>query len=240
MDAESNLFPALELHQADFPWRYTPARANARERLRPWLVLVVLADDEIEGRRPPGKDGSLPAIQASPATLPDLAQSWAWAHVQVSGLAEGANAETAAAVAEREPERVTARLLCPRRLLPRTAYTAFVVPAFERGRRAGLNEEMDETLDALVPAWTAGGGPVWLPVYYEWRFQTGVAGDFEYLVRQLVPTEPAKERPLRLPLLSVQRESCGHHLRLRFRKEKSRREVPRAGECPGRRRVDGR
>lgn len=187
MDAESNLFPALELHQADFPWRYTPARANARERLRPWLVLVVLADDEIEGRRPPGKDGSLPAIQASPATLPDLAQSWAWAHVQVSGLAEGANAETAAAVAEREPERVTARLLCPRRLLPRTAYTAFVVPAFERGRRSGLNEEMDETLDALVPAWTAGGGPVWLPVYYEWRFQTGVAGDFEYLVRQLVP-----------------------------------------------------
>ena len=47
-EAEPNYFPLIELQPADLPWRYTPARANAADRLRPWLVLVVLRYDEIK------------------------------------------------------------------------------------------------------------------------------------------------------------------------------------------------
>ena len=47
LDAEPNYFAAAEFDQADFPWRFTPARADARTRLRPWLVLAVLTENEI-------------------------------------------------------------------------------------------------------------------------------------------------------------------------------------------------
>src|SRR5689334_10056398 len=48
-EVEPNYFPLLELFPADLPWRYTPAAANAQDRLRPWLALIVLRDDEIAG-----------------------------------------------------------------------------------------------------------------------------------------------------------------------------------------------
>ena len=38
----------LELFPADIAWRYTPAKANPQDRLRPWLGLIVLRDDEID------------------------------------------------------------------------------------------------------------------------------------------------------------------------------------------------
>ncbi|MBL8683809.1 MAG: hypothetical protein JNK05_31845 [Myxococcales bacterium] len=46
-------------------------------------------------------------------------------------------------------------------------------------------------MDALRFAWQRGSGSdaalVWLPVYFEWRFGTGVTGDFEELVRRIEP-----------------------------------------------------
>ena len=189
-DAESNLFPAVELGPADLPWRYTPARASAAERNRPWLVLIVLAEAEIAAMAPPRGDGGVATVTVkSGASLPDLAQSWAWAHVQVSGV-DPAQAAQIAQIVEREPHRVVARLVCPRRLDPGTLYGAFLVPAFERGRLAGLLRDVPEALDALAPAWTLGAGgrlaaAVELPIYYQWRFQTGPSGDFEFLCRKL-------------------------------------------------------
>lgn len=46
-DAEPSYFTAIEFDQADFPWRYTPASADARGRLRPWIVLAVVTPAEI-------------------------------------------------------------------------------------------------------------------------------------------------------------------------------------------------
>ena len=43
-DFESNCFPAIEFDRADFPWLFTPAKANPNTQLRPWLCL---ADDDI-------------------------------------------------------------------------------------------------------------------------------------------------------------------------------------------------
>ena len=191
-DAEANLFPAVELGQADFPWRYTPARATATERSRPWIVLVVLTEAEIAGiEGPRGTDERLaPAVTIkSGVSLPRLAQSWAWVHVQLAGV-DGAQVGQIATIAEQQPSRVVSRLLCPRRLIPRTRYGGFLVPAFERGRLAGLGEDVPEATDALAPAWSLDGtgrttATVRLPIYYQWTFETGKAGDFEMLCRKL-------------------------------------------------------
>jgi hypothetical protein len=39
-DFESNCFPAIEFDRADFPWLFTPAKANPNTQLRPWLCLA--------------------------------------------------------------------------------------------------------------------------------------------------------------------------------------------------------
>jgi hypothetical protein len=187
-DAETNRFPLVELSEPDLPWRYTPV-APSVDRLRPWLVLIVLTDAEIEAWERPTKERPLDVVAIRhDAPLPDLAQSWAWAHVQVIDDTDLTTTELVALV---DTPRVLARLMCPRRLDPQTAYTACLVPAFECGRLAGLGEDPVDGLDAGAPAWTNDPDPRRLPVYYRWRFQTGIAGDFESLVRAL--------RPRRLP-----------------------------------------
>jgi hypothetical protein len=132
------------------------------------------------------KSPSVPAQE-----LPNLAESWAWAHAQVVGDLPPAPALSV--LEQQHPERTLSRLLCPRRLTPKTRYYACLVPAFEVGRRAGLGEEIkpaDET--SLNPAWKSGAeaeAAVLLPVYHHWEFQTSEGGDFEALVRLLQPRE---------------------------------------------------
>lgn len=192
-EAETNLFPLIELDQADLPWRYTPARATTTDRLRPWLCLIVLAETtEIDGYDDPGAHQPLPAVRLKDkAPLPRLDQSWAWAHAQVVGDA----APTEATVQDRlahDPHRVLSRLLCPRRLSPRTPYVGLLVPAFQRGVLAGLGQlTAEDKTDALAPAWTGkqATAGLRLPFYHRWRFQTGGEGDFETLVVRLAPRD---------------------------------------------------
>src|SRR5690349_4893094 len=85
-DVESNYFPLIEFEQPDLVWRYTPAREDTANRLRPWLVLIALADDEVKRFTETGTDGLPPVVTVSSGSaLPDLSQSWAWAHVQIAG-----------------------------------------------------------------------------------------------------------------------------------------------------------
>lgn len=190
LDFEPNYFAAIEFDRPDFPWLFTPLKADAQGRLRPWLCLVVV-------KRQPGvelrasSDGQLPVLRiSSPASaaseLPDLAESHLWAHAQVSGVAK---AELERALAN-EPARNVSRLICPRRLDAASDYIACVVPSFEVGRKSGLNETVAAT-DTLLPAWTLTPAPteVKLPVYHSWEFRTGEGGDFEELVRRLAPRE---------------------------------------------------
>ncbi|MFN0086632.1 MAG: hypothetical protein ACKVX9_14680 [Blastocatellia bacterium] len=190
-DFEPNYFPAIEFDRPDMPWMFTPAKANSNHRLRPWICLVAVRRQEGVTLR---TDPSLPApvleIKA-PAVpndeLPNLAESWAWAHAQVSGsLSAGPPLKDVNASA---PQKTLSRLMCPCNLEPNAQYFACVVPAFELGRKAGLGEQItaaDET--ELRPAWTSGpGAPATavLPVYFHWEFSTGRAGDFETLARLL-------------------------------------------------------
>ncbi|MER7457932.1 hypothetical protein [Micromonospora sp. NPDC126480] len=182
-DAEANYFAIVELAAPDLPWRYTPAAPDADGRLQPWLALVVVEDRAgvtlVE--RGPARCPVL-HVDRVEAELPDLAQCWAWAHVQAEHDLTGG---VAAALAE-TPEAFRARLMCPRRLPPDRSWIACLVPTFEAGRRAALGELGGSDLG---PAWEPSGVDVELPVYDWWRFRTGAAGDFESLVRRLRPVE---------------------------------------------------
>lgn len=204
-DFEPAYFPLIEFDRPDFPWLFTPAKAGADGKLRPWLCLVTVRKQKgvsltTDRSRPLpvlGIDSSVPPQ----AELPDLSESWAWAHAQVLGTAL-APAELRAALLG-NPALTLSRLLSPRRLDPFTEYLACVVPTFELGRKAGLGlafESGEE--EKLDPAWTFGAGApsaVTLPVYYHWEFRTGAGDDFEALADKLeprpVPTTAGK-RPM--------------------------------------------
>jgi hypothetical protein len=191
--------PYIEFYEEDFPWRYTPAIATHDHQLRPWLFLLVLKQDEFVRRDPLA--GPLPSLSltngASP--FPPLDQTWAWAHVHINGnldelgtldLTQAADIQTAIQrfndlVAE-YPNLAVSRLVSPRQLEADTEYYAFLVPAFETGRLAGLGQDATGT-PAQAAAWGGATPPVDYPFYHEWYFKTGAAGDFEQLVRTLTP-----------------------------------------------------
>ena len=198
-DFEPNYFPAIEFDRPDLPWIFTPATANAERKLRPWLCLIVVRKQSDVILR---VDRNLPLpvleIKANAQDeLPDLAESWAWAHAQVSGSAR--NKDSLETSLGGNPALTLSRLLCPRRLDPLTDYLACVVPTFELGRKAGLglpiqrDGERDEEKE-LLPAWTTQVDAVELPVYFHWEFRTGTGGDFEALVK-LLTARDLRETP---------------------------------------------
>lgn len=185
-DAEPNYLAAIDFDPPDLPWLLSPAKADANGRLRPWLVLVVL-------ERQSGIDlpvlqpgAPLPSVRLSAAQvaseLPDLAESWLWAHAQA--VSESNDAVALAQQLKNEPARNVSRLVCPRRLKPRTRYLACVVPATDGGCLRGLGKPVANA--TLQPAWsTQAPGDVELPVYFSWTFATGPVGDIETLARRL-------------------------------------------------------
>ncbi|MFJ8579360.1 DUF3892 domain-containing protein [Micromonospora sp. NPDC093277] len=190
-DFEPNNLVTCEFDRPDFPWLFTPAAVGDRGRLRPWLFLVVVpvTDSTLHT-----DTGPLPVLHCDLSQLPDLAESWAWAHAQVATIDDK---EPVATVLATDPNRTLSRLISPRRLSPGIAYRACLVPAFEAGRRAGLGLAVDEDTD-LGPAWQVGSGPApALPVYHHWEFSTGADGDFESLVRRLRPRALASDAGLR-------------------------------------------
>jgi hypothetical protein len=199
-DFEPNYFVAIEFDRPDFPWLFTPAKAdpsNPNSRLRPWLCLVVVRDQSGVTLRSTS-DAPLPALEiAAPARpideLPDLNESWWWAHAQVASPGS-ASADDLRNRLGGKPELSLSRLLSPRLLQPSTDYIACVVPTFDVGRKAGLGMDVTEAeltspTTGLKPAWSFTPVPtlVTLPVYHSWRFRTGEGGDFESLVRLLQP-----------------------------------------------------
>ena len=199
-DFEPNYFPLVEFDIADLPWMFTPAAPDEQGRLRPWLVLVTLkVQDGVTLTSLPKSTLSALTI-SSPAILsnelPDLAESWAWAHAQSS-----VSLKKVASAVEEDTGEVISRLVCPRNLDANTAYLVCLVPAFDQGVKAGLGEPLPES-DNLLPAWehqndaiVVDGQTVTsirLPVFYSWRFETGKQGDFESLCRKLQPDNDAK------------------------------------------------
>lgn len=192
VDVSPNCFAAVDFARDDLPWLFTPLKADTAGRLRPWMVLVVVREQPGVRLLPPGA-GPLPVLEIdAPAVakdeLPDLAESWAWAHVQVSGTPP--QGTTFVQYVEAHPHLAVSRLLCPQRLLPNSRYFACLVPAFLPGLKAGLGVTAGLEPDAeLSPAWDLATLPtrVHLPVYSHWQFGTGDRADFEALARALKP-----------------------------------------------------
>ena len=172
-DFEPNHLAAIDFDAPDFPWLFTPAIAGGNGRLRPWLCLVVVRRDEAKL----AIGGPLPVLDVVTSELPDLLDSYLWAHAQV---VQADDTEPVAQIVASAPERTASRLICPRRLEANTAYIACLVPAFDAGRRAGLGLEVTEE-NHLGPAWEVTQPRAQLPVYYQWSFATGAGGDFETL-----------------------------------------------------------
>ncbi|PBQ33647.1 hypothetical protein CNR22_18315 [Sphingobacteriaceae bacterium] len=207
---EPHSFPFIDFYEEDFPWRYSPAVAkfpsvpNATEggKLRPWLTLIVLKEDEFT--RATLKDAPLNAVVLDPLTtplnrpLPFNEEVWAWAHVSVDDEVTPTNLDADLAALDQKikdkPYIGISRLLCPRKLEENTSYYAFLIPTYETGRRAGLGLSTSGIM-AQAPAWNHAtpwpGTPDeqlgTFPIYHEWYFRTGATGDFEYLVRQVKP-----------------------------------------------------
>jgi hypothetical protein len=180
-DLEPNLLAFVEFDPPHFPWLFTPAAAGRNGRLRPWLVLVVVRAESAMLRA--GDQGSLPVLVTSAEELPDLIESWVWAHAQA---VQPDPAQPVAEILAKQPQGNLSRLVGPRRLEPDTRYLACVVPAFEAGRKSGLGLPVNDADERrLAPAWDGSQPQVTLPVYYSWTFGTGSGGDFESLARRL-------------------------------------------------------
>jgi hypothetical protein len=177
---EPNYLAGIEFDHPDFPWLFTPAQP-AGDRLRPFCALIALKDGEC--KVPDVAPNPLPVIDVlDTSALQPLDDAWNWAHAQISG-----SSDLSATIAS-NPAAAISRILCPRRLDPETRYTAFLVPAFEIGRQAGLGMDVSGVHTA-DPAWNGHTpAPLRLPVYYRFTFRTSDAGDFESLVRKLTPT----------------------------------------------------
>jgi hypothetical protein len=200
-DFEPNYFAAIEFDRPDFLWLFTPAKADASNRLRPWLCLVVVRKQKGVTLRTDRnlllpileiKDPALPKNE-----LPDLSESWAWAHAQVTGSPPQQTSLQQSLAGN--PAFNLSRLLSPRRLDPLTDYIACVVPAFDLGVKAGLGSQISpDDEKSLKPAWASGAqspAQVQLPVYYSWEFHTGNGADFEALVNLLEARDQADMPP---------------------------------------------
>jgi len=205
---EPNFLAFIEFYEEDFAWRYSPAGPDdTRARLLPWLALAVLTEDEFTDLgAQPGKP--LACIEIGDLeVLPPAEELGAWAHVHINRTVTASDTEVVtqemgavlprfAAVLAENADLACSRLICPRRLDPNQAYHAFLLPAFETGRLAGLGLDPAGSPGALHSSWTGYNGrvdPGRIPYYHRWFFRTGSVGDFEFLVRLLQPrTLPAR------------------------------------------------
>ena len=195
---EPNYLAAVDFDPPDFPWMLTPAKADANQSLRPWLVLIVV-DRSIVAPPSLRSGHPLPSIRLSAAAaateLPDLSESFLWAHAQAVSERSQSDAAGLARDMQATPARNISRLVCPRRLTERRDYVACVVPAFDAGRLRGLGQPVQSA--TLAPAWdSAQPAEMELPVYFHWEFSTGPVGDIETLARRLKrPDQYASNSP---------------------------------------------
>jgi hypothetical protein len=196
---------SIEFGEEDLPWRYSPEgipdSGPTSQQVAPWCFLLVLKSDEFtslaQGSAP------LPAISVADLTtaFPSSDSRWVWAHVQTNvevTASSSAVEDFLETDLKANPDLAFSRVFSPRHLVEFTDYHAFLVPAYETGRLAGLGLPfpVDSTgqpeIGAGWCAWDTPASytrpqPTAFPVYYQWEFRTSAAVDFEALARLLKP-----------------------------------------------------
>lgn len=192
---EPNYIPFIDFVEPDFLWRFSVKKEE--DNWIPWLALIVLKmkDGEETGEFKDLKtDPSLPKqIELlKKDVLPDLKNSWKWAHVQVNRTSSETDSEDTIKSQIHEmlganTAETSCRLLCPRKLKTKTKYCVFLVPAYKLGVEAGIGK-VDKATTINQLAWEDKGTQgLKIPYYYKWEFRTGLRGDFEKLIRLLEP-----------------------------------------------------
>ncbi len=198
---ESSLVPFIEFSEPDFLWRFSSLQTTDKKDWIPWLSLIVLkaenSREESEFEKVENSNKELPPqIQLKQnAILPDLNESWRWAHVHkidvdLNGSDEVQVSNVIKNSIKNAPQKTVCRLLCPRKLKQQTKYHAFLIPVFKIGVEAAMGI-IDQTEDRTLLTWESpenGAGKI-IPYYFDWEFSTGSGGDFENLVRKLKPRD---------------------------------------------------
>lgn len=203
---ETNNLCYVEFYEEDLPWRFTPARPVGN-KLRPWLALVVLKENEFEK-----STGGTPtpyitiAQEALDVVFCNEKDTYALAHVHVLEDLGDNTANPAPQLAKKlaqNQDLALSRILCPRKLEFTTpdpslkydpnVYHAFLIPAFETGRLAGLQLPIAD-IPAQQSSWSKSGissgkNPTRYPYYYTWSFSVDKGGDFESLAELLEARE---------------------------------------------------
>ena len=165
--------PYVEFLDEDLPWRYTPLPSS--DKLVPWLLLIACKDGEFKVNQ---KHEGMKSVTISLAGTdgddlstfyPDPAQFHKLAHVQINAP-EGIDPLIHI---KDNPDDGVSRLFCSRKLLPKTKYTMFLVPAFELGRLAGLKEILSDSVGVEKLSWENGSTSNEFPIYYQWSFTSG-------------------------------------------------------------------
>lgn len=195
----------VEFFEEDLPWRFTPAKPK-NNKLRPWMSLIVLKEDEFEVIAHGNQQ--LPYLKIKPEV--DLSQvfgserdTWAFAHVHVFEKLQSSNPSSTQLQAElqKSPNAAIARIICPRRLEENIRYQAFLIPTFETGRLAGLKQDTRST-PAQLSSWNTASFSSNhhrdFPFYFNWTFKTGAEGTFESLARKLKVVGSEDIAPVRL------------------------------------------
>ena len=168
--------PYIEFYEEDFPWRYTPLPSS--EKLIPWLMLLACKDGEFTVSSNASGEKRVEIHLDSPEDAkkfyPDTEKFYKLAHVQITtdGNIDRDLQRILNYVAE-NPDNGVSRLFCPRILEEKTRYTMFLVPAFELGRLAGLEEEVSGDVGLETLSWDSATQTKTFPVYYQWSFTTG-------------------------------------------------------------------
>lgn len=190
-NVEPNYLPHIEFFHPELPWAFSP---SGQAPYRPWLCLLVVPEDPTV-RLDPNPESPHPILTLTDIpsligwSLPDLADSLWWSHIQVLEETPVTTPEAFTSLLKTHPERVVSRILCPVRLQPNTSYMAVLVPTTAGGVAAGL--AADIPLNPLEVAWDTNTTTLRLPAYDHYTFKTGEAGDFESIVSRLEPTSLA-------------------------------------------------
>ena len=168
--------PYIEFHEEDFPWRYTPLPAS--EELPPWLMLLACKEGEFKVSSDSNGNKrveiQLDDPEEAKSFFPDKGSFHKLAHVQITTPGElNFGISELKSYLETNPDIGISRLFCSRKLEPETWYTMFLVPAFELGRLAGLEEAFSAEVGVETLSWEEGTTAKTFPIYHQWTFATG-------------------------------------------------------------------
>ncbi|MFK7786201.1 MAG: hypothetical protein AB8B56_13865 [Crocinitomicaceae bacterium] len=194
-NVEFNNLPYIQFYDEDFPWRFSPATDKAG-KLRPWLQLIALTEDEFSSSGINSKNYQQIQINEG-VPVPKHTEAYLWAHVQIDhslsdySTSFSSKADKIQHIMKNDPNAITSRILCPRKLAPNTHYFLFLIPAFERGRLAGLDQDTSTAgIQDYAIQETTTKKKYDFPTYHSWDFYTSDGGgDFEELAVKLKKVE---------------------------------------------------